>query len=930
MSRGTRRLTRPLSTATRAARPTYGSITAQTSGSNHSRTRARLSPVAPGSVSAKVRAAKEKRRLVLKALTRKGAGSTTVAGMPRSMHSSNARSPRPPATSSTLVSRAPNVSTSHATNSPTRAFFARRAQLCRRVRSARDDGCSELGAGHSHGGAAQGCSLDGLCRLESETSRRVTEATTLSVRLPDTDVDDNVDDDVGVDTDAAETEVGADADTEGDGSAGAGTGTGVGDASADADVGADADADADGAVADAPASEPAPKVEPIEGAKAIIKPESYFPTPNKYHPIKDACWAEGKPVPYRALCGTFAAVEATSKRLEMIAILRNFFRSVIVLTPQDLVTCVYLSANSLAPAYKGVELGIGESILFKALSEATGRTLQQVKTDMEAAGDIGEVAANSRNKQSTLQFMKPVSLTVAKVFSRFTELANMSGNKSQQRKVDLIKQMLVACDEVEAKYLIRALGGKLRLGLAEQSLLVSLAHAAAYTQPAAGDKALVLDASRGVHEDTFKTTLEQAALTLKDAFCRLPNFDHVVGALQKYGLSDLSSHCRVTPGVPIKPMLAHPTTGVHEIMKRFEGNKFVCEYKYDGERAQVHRTRDGSVHIYSRNSEDHTSKYPDIIARISNCLIDPDLEFILDCEAVAVDKATGQIRPFQVLSTRKRKDADASEITVQVCLFAFDLIYAAGKCYVEEPLDARKTALRSLFREVPGEMLFASSIVTSDVDQIQEFLDQSIRDSCEGLMVKSLDVDATYEIAKRSHSWLKLKKDYLDGVGDTVDLVVIGAWKGKGKRLGVYGAFLLACYDPDGEAYQSICKIGTGFSDEDLKTHTESLSKIVIPTARHYYKYDSTLEPDVWFDAAQVWEVRAADLSISPVHKAATGLVDSEKGISLRFPRFLRIREDKNADDATTASQVASMYESQESVKKNQPKAGGDDDEEDA
>uniref|UniRef100_A0A8C5ZGY2 DNA ligase n=1 Tax=Marmota marmota marmota TaxID=9994 RepID=A0A8C5ZGY2_MARMA len=647
-------------------------------------------------------------------------------------------------------------------------------------------------------------------------------------------------------------------------------------------------------------------------AKGPLDPTSYNPAKNNYHPIEDACWKPGQKVPYLAVARTFEKIEEVSARLRMVETLSNLLRSVVALSPPDLLPVLYLSLNRLGPPQQGLELGIGDSVLLKAVAQATGRQLETVRAEVAEKGDVGLVAESSRSTQRLM--LPPPPLTTSGVFAKFRDIARLAGSASMAKKMDIIKGLFVACRHSEARFIARSLSGRLRLGLAEQSVLAALAQAVSLTPPGQEYPPAVVDAGKGRTAEARKTWLEEQCLILKQTFCEVPDLDRIVPVLLEHGLEHLPEHCRLSPGVPLKPMLAHPTRGVSEVLKRFEEAAFTCEYKYDGQRAQIHLLEGGEVKIFSRNQEDNTGKYPDIISRIPKIKLPSVTSFILDTEAVAWDREKKQIQPFQVLTTRKRKEVDPSEIQVQVCLYAFDLIYLNGESLVREPLSRRRQLLREHFVETEGEFVFATSLDTKDVEQIAEFLEQSVKDSCEGLMVKTLDVDATYEIAKRSHNWLKLKKDYLDGVGDTLDLVVIGAYLGRGKRAGRYGGFLLAAYDEDSEELQAICKLGTGFSDEELEEQHQSLQALVLPTPRPYVRADGAVAPDHWLDPSAVWEVKCADLSLSPIYPAARGLVDSEKGISLRFPRFIRVREDKQPEEATTSAQVASLYRKQSQI----------------
>ncbi|CAE6339777.1 unnamed protein product [Rhizoctonia solani] len=652
----------------------------------------------------------------------------------------------------------------------------------------------------------------------------------------------------------------------------------------------------------------------------------------------DFGWKDGETVPYAALAQAFSLIEATTKRLEITAILTAFLTLVIrraTAKPtnktesknkepptsghQDVLQCVYLCINRLAPDYTGIELGIGESLLVKAIGESTGRKIDAIKDELKKEGDLGLVAMNSRAMQKTL--WKPKPLTLPAVFKSLLEIAQSTGHSSQTKKIGIITKLLAAClpDHAEAKYIIRSLEGKLRIRLAERTVLVALAQAC------------VLAANYEDVEEWSKEDLgakcDEGVEILKSVYSEIPSYDIVIPALLTGGMDSLREKCKLTPGIPLKPMLAKPTKAIGEVLDKFENTKFTCEYKYDGERAQVHKLEDGTVAVFSRNSEDMSKKYPDLVEQLPRCFKESTKSFVLDAEAVAIDKTTKKLLPFQELSKRKRKDVKVEDIQVRVCLFGFDLLYLNGESLLRKTLEERRKLLRDHFIEVDCEFAFAKSSDGETVEEIQVFLEESVKDGCEGLMVKTLTGDASrYEPSRRSVNWLKLKKDYLAGIGDSLDLVVVGAYYGKGKRTKVYGAFLLACYDPDAEEYQTICKIGTGFSDEALAAHYAQLQPLEQSKPWGNVKIGGA-KPDIWFEPKVVWEVLTADLSLSPVYEAARGLVD-DRGISLRFPRFIRVRDDKSADDATEPSQIAEMYERQ-SLAQNGPgkkKRGGEED----
>eukprot|EP00747_Dinoflagellata_sp_TGD_P183069 gnl/TRDRNA2_/TRDRNA2_37735_c0_seq1.p1 gnl/TRDRNA2_/TRDRNA2_37735_c0~~gnl/TRDRNA2_/TRDRNA2_37735_c0_seq1.p1 ORF type:complete len:774 (-),score=201.92 gnl/TRDRNA2_/TRDRNA2_37735_c0_seq1:267-2411(-) len=652
--------------------------------------------------------------------------------------------------------------------------------------------------------------------------------------------------------------------------------------------------------------------------------------------LREKEFPRGKAVGFALLSDALLTIEklknsGKGSRKTMTIVLTNLFRMIVLARPEDLVPAVYILINKVAPDYETSELGVGDSTLIRAMCEVFGRTEAHLKKVMASgeAKDLGEVALISRVSQKML--MMPPKLSIEKVFDEMKAVAAAAGKDSQKTKKEKIQKLLVASRDEEAKYIVRMMQAKLRIGIQLPTLLQALAYTFVLTVPGRNGQGPMGDSRKSKQKlslgalDAKMVAMEAA---VKQAFSELPNIGSLIGALLAgHDERSLSTVCHISLGVPVKPMLAKPSKGIQEVTQRLNGIRFTGEWKYDGERCQIHVVTRDKILLYSRNSESMTEKYPDVIQVIKDSICEGVESCIIDSELVAYDQTTQKILPFQVLSTRGRKNIDIDDIKVNVCVFAFDLMLHNGTPFLKKDLETRRNTLWASLKESAGKVKFATYRNFDELkeEDVEAFLNESIEGSTEGLMLKTLNDNATYEPSRRSLNWLKLKKDYMDGMADSIDVVPIGGWHGKGKRSGTYGAFLLAIYDPEAEEFQTVCKAGTGFSDEDLVNHYNFFKEHLVEGAESNYNVAETMQPDVWFEACQVWEIRAADLSISPVHTSAMGQKADGKGIGLRFPRFLRIRDDKGPEDATSADQIVEMFEAQASIASGAG-AGNDDD----
>ncbi|XP_030507869.2 DNA ligase 6 isoform X1 [Cannabis sativa] len=632
-------------------------------------------------------------------------------------------------------------------------------------------------------------------------------------------------------------------------------------------------------------------------------------SPEKYNPTEHACWRDGQRAPYLHLARTFELLESEKGKIKATSMLCNMFRSLLALSPEDVLPAVYLCTNKIAADHENKELNIGGSLVTSALEEACGTSRSKLREMYNDLGDLGDVAQACRQTQTLLA--PPAPLLIKDLFSTLQKISVQTGSGSTLRKKNLIVNLMRSCREKEMKFLVRTLIKNLRIGAMMRTVLPALAQA------------VVMNSSP--HEST-KDELQSLSGAVVEAYNVVPSLDLIVPSLMNNGIGFSSSTMSMIPGIPIKPMLAKITNGVPQAMKLFQNKAFTCEYKYDGQRAQIHKLPDGSFRVYSRNGDESTSRFPDVIDIMMKSCKPDAVTFILDAEIVAIDRKNGcKLLSFQELSSRGRGSKDISitldSIKVDICVFVFDVMFSNGQPLLTIPLRQRRKYLKDLFLgEKLGYLQYANEMTVEQDDtslrsestltKINSFLESAFISSCEGIMVKSLDVDAGYSPSKRADTWLKVKRDYVDGLNDSLDLVPIGAWHGNGRKAGWYSPFLMACYNPDTGEFQSVCRVMSGFSDSFYAEMKSFFSEEKILSKKPSY-YRTAEVPDMWFSPELVWEIRGADFTVSPVHEAAFGLVHPSRGISIRFPRFIGSVSDRNPEECSTAADIAEMFHSQ-------------------
>ena len=587
---------------------------------------------------------------------------------------------------------------------------------------------------------------------------------------------------------------------------------------------------------------------------------------------------------FSIIVDTFEQMERTSSRLALTDYLVSLLRK----TPTDIIDrVIYLIQGKLHPDYEGVELGLAEKLAIRAISLSTGLDVKSIEQIYRNTGDLGDTVGEvTKSKNQTTLFAE--KMTVERVYLTLDKIAHSAGAGSQDAKLRLVSSLLTLTSR-ESRYIMKFIMGTLRLGIADYTVIDALALA--FT----GDKS-----NRHILENAYNVSSDLGT---------------VAKLLAIKGLESLRL-LEITLNKPVRPMLAERVRSAEEALERMEGQSIAAEYKLDGERIQVHKGKE-KVELFSRRLEKITHHYPDVAESIQKLI--KTNETILEAEVVAINAQTDEFLPFQELMHRRRKYGIKEAIEeYPVVINIFDVLYIDGEDKTSLPYFQRRKLIEKATKGLKNEKVrLVPQAIVKKTEDLEKLMAVAIEHGCEGLMIKQLL--SSYRAGAREFAWIKLKREYRSDLADTLDLIIVGALYGRGRRVGKYGALLLAAYDSEADMFRSTCKVGTGFTDLHLEHFYKNLEDTRI--SHRHPRVDTGMQMDLWFEPKIVIEVSASEITLSPSHTAGINSIRENYGLALRFPKFTgKIRDDKNPEDATKVEELISMYKRQmRSIKNTRP-----------
>lgn len=554
-------------------------------------------------------------------------------------------------------------------------------------------------------------------------------------------------------------------------------------------------------------------------------------------------------------------LEATSSRIEITKILSDLFKHSSV-SETDKV--VYLSLGILAPNYNGVILNLAEKMMIRVLSKAYGESEEKVKAEYKKAGDIGDVAQELGKRQG----VKAKSLSVAEVYEKLEDIAKDTGAGSQEGKIDKMAALLKSLDSLSARFVARIPMGRLRLGFSEKTVIDALAS---------------------------ESGIDPAEI--EGAYNIRPDIGYVARLVKEKNLKKASPEV----GVPVVPMLCQRLNSPAEMIKKM--GEVAVEPKFDGLRIFIHYRHPDFVKVFTRNMNSvDINTFPEL-AHVGKYI--KAHEVILDTEAIGIDEKRERFLDFQKTIQRRRKhDVAKTAGNVPLQFQVFDLLLANGKSFINEPYTKRREELEKVVVG-GGPLRVDESTVTRGPDIIRSLHKKYLAKGLEGVVVKK--ANGAYVSGRAGWNWVKMKEEEgkTGKLADTVDCVIMGYTRGKGKRAGFgVGQFLAGIRDKD--KYKTVTKVGTGLTDQQFKELNARLKEIDVKEKPKDYEVDKDLTPDYWVEPRVVVELAADEVTKSPKHTA---------GLALRFPRLIRFRDDKRADQSTTLVELRNLFSLQKTAR---------------